>query len=158
MRNRLFLCYSLHALAALGCGAESNRSPRRQVGILVGIPYFEETAAGFATEMRRLGYVEGEHIEYHMRLAYGGVEEERRMAEELVEAGQPAFGFSVMVRNGPTETQAARIAHKILEGTSPSDIPVESAETYFEINLNAIDQLGLTPSAGWLSLADSLIR
>ncbi len=70
----------------------------------------------------------------------------------------PVFIFSVMISNSATGGQAARIIHKILRGTPAGDIPIESAETFFDINLKGLSWLGIEPPESLLSKADTLLK
>jgi putative ABC transport system substrate-binding protein len=55
--------------------------------------------------------------------------------------------------------QAARMAHKILMGTLPGDIPVEQAERFvFNVNLKTAKQLGLSIPPQSLVRADHVIE
>jgi len=66
------------------------------------------------------------------------------------------FGVNVDIIN--TGKQAAILAEKILRGTPAGTIPVVSAESFFEINYKAAQELGLNVSEGLLSRADKVIR
>ena len=55
--------------------------------------------------------------------------------------------------------RSARYVQKILQGTKPSDLPVEQPTKFeFVINLTSAKALGLTIPASILSLADDLIE
>ncbi|HWP38149.1 MAG TPA: ABC transporter substrate-binding protein [Gemmatimonadales bacterium] len=55
--------------------------------------------------------------------------------------------------------QAARLAHKILEGTSPAEIPVElPTEIEFVVNVRTAERLGLRVQPGVLLRADRVIQ
>ncbi len=54
--------------------------------------------------------------------------------------------------------QAARLARGIIEGTPPSDLPVESAEFFLHINLDTANKIGLEISDDLLDQADKVIR
>jgi putative ABC transport system substrate-binding protein len=54
--------------------------------------------------------------------------------------------------------QAALIADKIFKGTPAGTIPVYTAESYFQINIKAAQQLGVTVPEGLLKQADQLIK
>ena len=53
--------------------------------------------------------------------------------------------------------RSATYVHKILQGTKPSDLPVEQP-TKFEFIINLTKALGLTIPASLMSLADELIE
>jgi putative tryptophan/tyrosine transport system substrate-binding protein len=55
--------------------------------------------------------------------------------------------------------RSATYVHKILQGTKPSDLPVDKPTKFeFVINLTAAKAIGLTIPASMLSLADDLIE
>jgi putative ABC transport system substrate-binding protein len=54
--------------------------------------------------------------------------------------------------------QAARLADKVLRGTSPAVLPVETSEYFFSINLLAAQNIGLTIPDEILHQADRVIR
>lgn len=54
--------------------------------------------------------------------------------------------------------QAARIAHRILQGADPAEIPVETADFYLTVNTAAASRIGLDLSEEILRLADVIIR
>lgn len=54
--------------------------------------------------------------------------------------------------------QAARLAHKILRGVSPSDLPVEKAELFLRINLRSSRAIGLDIPEDIIELANEVIR
>ncbi len=54
--------------------------------------------------------------------------------------------------------QAARLADQILRGIPPSDLPVETAENQFALNLGAAAAIGLTIPAHLVMQADEVIR
>lgn len=54
--------------------------------------------------------------------------------------------------------QAARMAHKILQGASPSDMPVEQTDFYLSLNLKTAEKIGLAISGEILKQADFLVR
>jgi putative ABC transport system substrate-binding protein len=55
--------------------------------------------------------------------------------------------------------RSATYVHKILQGTKPSDLPVEQPTKFeFVINLTSAKALGLTIPASLMSLADELIE
>ena len=55
--------------------------------------------------------------------------------------------------------RSATYVHKILQGSKPSDLPVEQPTKFeFIINLTTAKTLGLTIPASLMSLADELIE
>ena len=54
--------------------------------------------------------------------------------------------------------QAALLADKIFKGTPAGTIPVSTSDSFFQINLKAAQQLGVTVPEGLLKQADKLIR
>jgi putative ABC transport system substrate-binding protein len=54
--------------------------------------------------------------------------------------------------------QAARLAGQILKGTKPSDLPVETAESFLRINLKTATAMGLDIPDEFLRQADTVIR
>ena len=75
--------------------------------------------------------------------------------EYVLAGGLMSYGASQpdLFRRGAT------YVHKILQGTKPSDLPVEQPTKFeFIINLTSAKALGLTIPASILSLADDLIE
>jgi putative ABC transport system substrate-binding protein len=66
--------------------------------------------------------------------------------------------FGLTPRNAPQGRQAAVLADKIFRGTPAGEIPVITAENYFQMNYRQAQQLGLPVSEGLLSRADEIIR
>jgi len=66
--------------------------------------------------------------------------------------------FGLLPDAKATGEQAAILADKILNGTAAGTIPVVTAESYFQIDLKAAEQLGITVPAGLLKQADNLIQ
>jgi putative ABC transport system substrate-binding protein len=54
--------------------------------------------------------------------------------------------------------QAARLADKVLNGTKPADLPVETSQYFFHINLRTAEAIGMTIPDSVLQLADRVIR
>jgi putative ABC transport system substrate-binding protein len=54
--------------------------------------------------------------------------------------------------------QAARLADQTLRGTKPANLPVETAETFLNINLKAAQAIGLDIPDSILRQADTIIR
>lgn len=66
--------------------------------------------------------------------------------------------FSYMV-DWPTQgRQAARMADQILKGAKPADLPVETADPFFTVNLPIAQQYGIVISDQILNQADTIIR
>lgn len=58
----------------------------------------------------------------------------------------------------PVGRQAARLADQILKGVPSSDLPVETADFFFSVNMKTANELGLEISNGILQQANSIIR
>lgn len=54
--------------------------------------------------------------------------------------------------------QAAQIAHQIMQGANPAELPVQTAEFFLTINLQAADTIGLEIDDGIIRQADTIIR
>jgi len=54
--------------------------------------------------------------------------------------------------------QAARLAQQVLKGTSPADLPIETAEFYLAINLQTASTIGITIDDTTLRQAATIIR
>ena len=75
--------------------------------------------------------------------------------EYVLAGGLTSYGasFSDLFRCSATSV------HKILQGSKPSDLPVEQSTKFeFIINLTTAKALGLTIPASLMSLADELIE
>lgn len=57
-----------------------------------------------------------------------------------------------------SEAQAAQIVDRILRGASPADLPVQTAENYLMINLEAAAQINLEIPEGILRQANLIVR
>lgn len=51
-----------------------------------------------------------------------------------------SYGFSL----NDVGIQASRLAHMVLSGTNPGDIPVELADFTLSLNLSTADKIGMT--------------
>ncbi len=74
----------------------------------------------------------------------------------MVDGYESIFGINIDAAN--SGKQAAILANKVLRGIPAGTIPVVSAESFFQINYKAIQELGLKVSEGLLSMADEIIR
>jgi putative tryptophan/tyrosine transport system substrate-binding protein len=54
--------------------------------------------------------------------------------------------------------QSARLAHKVLLGVRPSDLPVETAEVYLTINISTAEKIGLSIPDKVIVQANKIIR
>jgi putative tryptophan/tyrosine transport system substrate-binding protein len=54
--------------------------------------------------------------------------------------------------------QTARLAHQILQGTNPSDIPLEMTDSFLTVNLKTAEQIGLKIPDSVLVQAKTIIR
>jgi putative ABC transport system substrate-binding protein len=75
-------------------------------------------------------------------------------AQQVDRGATVSYGF----RHDEIGERAARLAAQVLQGISPGDIPVESAESWLTINLKAARTIGLDVSDEVLALADLVIR
>ena len=75
----------------------------------------------------------------------------------LISVGEYGSIFGVNVDIVNLGKQAATLANKIFKGTPAGTIPVVSAESYFQINYTAAQDLGLNVNEGLLSMADEII-
>ena len=66
--------------------------------------------------------------------------------------------FGLLPDSQTAGEQAALLADKIFKGTPAGTIPVSTSDSYFQINLKAAQQLGVTVPEGILKQADKLIR
>jgi putative ABC transport system substrate-binding protein len=66
--------------------------------------------------------------------------------------------FGVNVETVATGKQAAVLADKILKGTPAGTIPVISSESFFQIDYNVAEDLGVRVPEGLLSRADEVIH
>jgi putative tryptophan/tyrosine transport system substrate-binding protein len=57
-----------------------------------------------------------------------------------------------------SDQQAAEVTDRILRGASPADLPVQTAENYLTINLEAAEAIGLEVPVGILRQADLIVR
>lgn len=73
---------------------------------------------------------------------------------QVEEGALTTFGFI----HHQVGAQAARIADQILKGTDPGNLPVETAECYLAINLQAADAIGLEIPYEILQQAEIIIR
>jgi putative ABC transport system substrate-binding protein len=80
----------------------------------------------------------------------------------VISAGHVSYNDGVVMSYGPIDdlsgAQAARLADKILRGTSTRDLPVETAEFYLGINLKTAKAIGLEIPNDVLQQADFIIR
>jgi putative ABC transport system substrate-binding protein len=67
-----------------------------------------------------------------------------------------------LVGYGPSiaasDQQAAEVVDRILRGASPAELPVQTAENYLTINLEAAEAIGLEIAPGILRQADLIVR
>jgi putative ABC transport system substrate-binding protein len=86
---------------------------------------------------------------YEHKIPFGGA----LMAAEGYESV-----FGVNVENTACGKLAAPLVDKILKGTPAGEIPVVSAESYFEISYRAAQELGMTVPEALLAQADKVVR
>lgn len=87
-----------------------------------------------------------------------GAEHKMPIAGAFMVAGEYESLFGVHVNDVNVGKQVAFVADKVLRGIPAGTIPVASAESYFQLNYKAIQELGLNVSEGMLSRADEIIR
>ncbi|HEX9922858.1 MAG TPA: ABC transporter substrate-binding protein [Anaerolineae bacterium] len=103
-----------------GCGAQAAPKVYR-VGILSGLGFFADTAAGFKAGMTELGYIEGENIVYDLQKTnFDPVAEEQILKKFVADKVDLIFVF-------PTEASLAAKA-----ATQGTDIPVVFANAFIE--------------------------
>jgi len=66
--------------------------------------------------------------------------------------------FGLTPRSVPQGRQAAVLADKIFRGTPAGEIPVVTAENYFQVNYRQAQKMGIPVSEGLLSRADEILR
>jgi len=80
----------------------------------------------------------------------------------VISAGHVDYQNGLVMSYAPTDdssgSQAARLAHKILQGTSPAYLPVENAEVVLGINLRAARSAGLEIPETVLRRANFIVR
>jgi len=80
----------------------------------------------------------------------------------VVSAGHVDYQHGLVMSYAPTDdsagSQAARLAHKILQGASPGHMPVEDAEVFLGVNLRAAREAGIEVPEAVLRRADHIIR
>ncbi len=90
------------------------------------------------------------------------IEEANKRHIPVVSAGHVDYQHGLVMSYGPSDetigAQAARLAHKILQGTSPAYLPVENAEVFLGINLRSARSAGLEIPEEVLRRADVVIR
>lgn len=59
---------------------------------------------------------------------------------------------------GPVGTQASRLAVKVLEGSDPATLPVETTDFYLSVNLKTANEIGLEISDAVLAQAFYIVR
>lgn len=80
----------------------------------------------------------------------------------IVSAGHVHCDDGLVMSYGPrddrTGYQAAQLAHRILQGTSPENMPVETSDFYLGINLKTTKLIGLKIPDDILQQADFIVR
>jgi ABC-type uncharacterized transport system substrate-binding protein len=129
-----------------GCGTQKKIY---RVGILAlaGMGAFAPAVDGFKSKMAELGYVEGQNISYDIQSTEVDIAAYKSISEKFV-ADEVDLIFSFATE----ATMEAKIA------TQGTDIPVLTPENYFQIDIKAAQQLGLTVPEGLLKQADEIIR
>jgi putative tryptophan/tyrosine transport system substrate-binding protein len=79
----------------------------------------------------------------------------RTHTDKWVEAGALlAYGS----RGFALGEQAGRMAHKVIQGVSPAELPIEQAEFFLSINLKTAERIGLRIPDSVIRQADTVIR
>lgn len=90
------------------------------------------------------------------------IKETNKRRIPAVSAGHVDYEHGLVMSYAPADdavgAQAARMAHKILQGTSAGHIPVENADVFLGINLRTAERAGLNIPKNVLSQADYIIR
>jgi putative ABC transport system substrate-binding protein len=76
----------------------------------------------------------------------------------FVDMPMPGYVVSYGPNLDDTGRQAAHIIDRILRGASPADLPVQTAENYLTINLEAAEAIGLEIPESTLRQADTIVR
>jgi putative ABC transport system substrate-binding protein len=80
----------------------------------------------------------------------------------VISAGHVDARLGLVMSYGPTDdsigSQAAHLAHDILQGTSPAYLPVENADVFLGINLRTARKAGIEIPETVLRRADFIIR
>ena len=178
-RNLLiFIATIVIGLILNGC---SDAKPKvYRVGILCGIKGLIPTVEGFKARMTELGYLEGRNIRYDLQKTIDAIllisEPLTKIPAVFSKLGKFAddhgipIGGAMASANGHSAVfglttghkeigrLAAQQVHKALKGVPVGTIPVVSAESYFEFNYKAAQQLGLNVPEWLLRQADEIIR
>lgn len=97
----------------------------------------------------------GSHVEDVIREA-----NKRRIP--VISAGHVDYRNGLVMSYAPTDdsagSQAARLAHKILHGTSPAYLPIENADVFLGINLKAARDAYLEVPEDVVRRADYIVR
>lgn len=90
------------------------------------------------------------------------IDEANKRHIPVISAGHVDYQHGLVMSFAPSDdstgAQAARLAHKILEGTPPAHMPVENAEVFLGINLRTARSAGIQVPETVLSRADHIIR
>jgi putative ABC transport system substrate-binding protein len=90
------------------------------------------------------------------------IDEANKRHIPVVSAGHVDYQNGLVMSYAPTDdsvgAQAARLAHKILEGGAPAYLPVENAEVFLGINLKTAGLAGIRIPESVLHSADFIIR
>lgn len=90
------------------------------------------------------------------------IEEANKRHIPVISAGHVDANRGLVMSYGPTDdsigSQVARLAHKILQGTSPAYLPVENAEVFLGINLRMARSAGIDIPETVLRRADFVLR
>ncbi len=140
MKRRDFITLLGGAAAAWPVAARAQAEGVRRIGVLMGIAEDAEghsRLAAFRQALRALGWSEGDNIEFNYRWGGGNPEQNRRLADELLEWRPDA----------------------ILSNSTPAELPVQQpAKFELVVNLKTAKALGLTIPESFLLRADKVIE
>jgi hypothetical protein len=122
------------------------------IGVMMDIGPFASAFAGFKEGMAELGYVDGKSRE----LNEAAIKKKIPVVSSLImdEAIPVTFANELDVSG----KQAARMAHQIIIGAKPSDLPVETSDVSLRINLRTSEKIGLKIPDDILAQAKKIIR
>ncbi len=117
----LFVCIAM-LISFCGCeGGEGKTDKVYKVGILSGLDYLSAAVDGFKEELTKLGYIEGQNIEYDVQKTNSDFDDYKKFSQKFVDDKVDlVFCF-------PTEASL-----ELKEATKGTDIPVVFGVTNIE--------------------------